>query len=114
MDMIFNTLYLDITYKLFKFRAIIDFQYIKFNIFDKKNILSGVPIPNPCFLDDCEPLGAFNGQRRWRSSDYKRLYTWDSFHGEIEIFNRRGKHLGVLDPQGKFIKDAIKGRTIDV
>jgi len=35
-------------------------------------------------------------------------------HGEIEVFNRRGRHIGVLDPLGRPIKDAVKGRRIDV
>jgi hypothetical protein len=76
--------------------------------------VGGVPIPHPCFLDECEYLGAFKGERRWRSEDSKKLYTWDSLHGEIEVFNRRGRHLGVLNAKGKPIKDAIKGRRIDV
>jgi hypothetical protein len=29
-----------------------------------------------------------------RSDGGARLYTWDSLHGEIEVFNRPGKHLG--------------------
>lgn len=76
--------------------------------------MGGVPIPKPSFLDKCISLGAFNGQKRWRSADNKRIYTWDSLHGEIEVFNKRGKHLGVLNPQGDFIKEPIKGRKIDV
>jgi len=76
--------------------------------------VGGLPIPKPCFLDRCISLGAFNGQRRWKSIDAKRLYTWDSLHGEIEVFNKRGIHLGVLNPDGVFIKGAIKGRKIDV
>lgn len=74
-----------------------------------------IPIPTPSFLDDCECLGAFDGQKRWRSACGQRLYTWDSLHGEIEVFNRRGKHLGVIDAvHGQFIKDAVKGRAINV
>jgi len=76
--------------------------------------LAGKPIPKPCFLDDCIPIGAFNGVKRWRSTDGKRLYTWDALHGEIEVFNDRGKHLGVFDPKGNLIKGAVKGRTINV
>ena len=77
--------------------------------------MAPVPIPNPSFLDACEYLGAFNGERRWRSPDGKRLYTWDSLHGEIEVFNKRGRHLGVIDPiHGAIIKDAVRGRKIDV
>lgn len=76
--------------------------------------MGGIPIPKPSFLDECESLGAVYGKKRWRSKDYTRLYTWDSLHGEIEVFNARGRHLGVLNPQGVFIKEAIKGRKINV
>jgi Cytotoxic len=77
--------------------------------------LPGKPKPSPSILDDCEDLGFVSGQRRWRSKDGTRLYTWDSLHGEIEVFNRRGKHLGVVDPvRGLQTKDAVKGRTINV
>jgi len=66
-------------------------------------------------LDVCDYLGAKNGERRWRSSDGNRIYTWDSLHGEIEAFNKRGRHLGAIDPvSGATIKPAIPGRTIDV
>jgi hypothetical protein len=72
-------------------------------------------IPNPSILDDFESLGAVNGKQRWRSDGGKRLYTWDSLHGEVEVFNARGKHLGALDPNtGDWVKDAVPGRTIDV
>lgn len=76
--------------------------------------MSGVPIPADSFLKDCDSLGALKGQKRWRSKDGKRLYTWDSLHGEIEVFSKRGKHLGVLAPDGTPKKEPVKGRTIDV
>ena len=73
------------------------------------------PIPKPSILDDFDYLGAFSGERRWRSKDGNRLYTWDSLHGEVEVFNKRGRHLGTIDPvHGNLIKPAVKGRTIDV
>jgi hypothetical protein len=73
------------------------------------------PIPKPSILDELENLGAIEGQRRWRSAGGKRLYTWDSLHGEVEVFNGRGKHLGVMDPQtGEMIKPAVPGRKIGV
>ena len=72
------------------------------------------PIPKQSYLDDCILIGAVNGQKRWKSKDGKRLYTWDSLHGEIEVFNVRGRHLGVLNSGGIFIKEAVKGRKIDV
>ncbi|WP_321326720.1 colicin E3/pyocin S6 family cytotoxin [uncultured Parasphingorhabdus sp.] len=71
--------------------------------------------PDPCFLDQCESLGAKNGEKRWRSFTGDRIYTWDSLHGEIEVFNKRGRHLGAIDAVNGFtIKDAVKGRKIDV
>jgi hypothetical protein len=73
------------------------------------------PIPKPSILDDLVSLGAIAGQKRWKSADGKRLYTWDSLHGEVEVFTARGKHLGAVDPvTGKLIKDAVPGRKIDV
>jgi hypothetical protein len=51
--------------------------------------------PRPCILDDFESLGFVDGKQRWASDGRKRLYTWDSLHGEVEVFNGRGKHLGV-------------------
>jgi Cytotoxic len=74
-----------------------------------------IPVPKPSLLDNCDFLGAFNGKRRWRSSDGQRLYTWDALHGEIEVFNRRGRHLGAIEPRhGRLVKDPVKGRKIDV
>ncbi|RSB46611.1 MULTISPECIES: colicin E3/pyocin S6 family cytotoxin [Brevundimonas] len=75
----------------------------------------GKIIPQPSILDDLEELGFIEGSKRWRSFDGKRLYTWDALHGEVEVFNKRGRHLGVQDPQtGDFIKDAVPGRSIKV
>jgi len=73
------------------------------------------PLPKPSFLDDMESLGFVHGDKRWRSLCGRRLFTWDGFHGEIEVFNKRGKHIGVIHAvTGIIIKDAVKGRTIDV
>jgi hypothetical protein len=73
------------------------------------------PIPHPSFLDECVSIGFKNGEKRWRSRNGKRIYTWDGLHGEIEIFNNRGEHLGVADPiTGCAIKPARPGRTISV
>ena len=74
-----------------------------------------VPIPRPSFLDTVDYLGFRSGERRWRSKCGGRLYTWDGLHGEIEVYNSRGRHLGVLDAvSGAQIKPAVKGRKIDV
>lgn len=77
--------------------------------------MAGKPVPANSYLETvCEFLGVFNGRKRWRSLDGKRLYEWDALHGEIEVYNRRGKHLRVLDTTGKPIKDAVEGRKITV
>lgn len=76
--------------------------------------MTRIPIPKKSFLDECEYIGAFDGEKRWRSKDKKRLYTWDALHGEIEVFNDRGKHLASYYPNGIYKKNAIKGRKINV
>lgn len=77
--------------------------------------MSPVPIPKPSYLDQCVRMGARDGERRWRSKDGTRIYTWDWTHGDIEVFNKRGRHLGSIDAlSGEFIKDAVAGRKINV
>ena len=84
------------------------------------------PIPEDCILHDLEYLGAFNGEKRWRSHKGKLLYTWDALHGEIEVFSKRGKHVEVLHPDGShnqkqskvellmsnFIQDCLRGKAL--
>ena len=73
-----------------------------------------VPIPKPGFLDRCKHLGYMHGERRWLSPN-GLILTWDSLHGEIESYDPRGRHRGVLDPiTGNIIKPARKGRRIRV
>jgi hypothetical protein len=73
-----------------------------------------VPIPKPSFLDRCEYLGYIYGERRWRGAD-GRILTWDALHGELEVFDKRGRHRGTIDPvTGEGRKFARKGRTIRV
>jgi hypothetical protein len=75
--------------------------------------MAGKARPSPCFLDEQVPLKAQRGRKVWRSRDGERLYTWDSLHGEIEVFNKRGRHLGVLDAiTGNLIKPAVRGRRL--
>jgi hypothetical protein len=73
------------------------------------------PIPKPGLLDICEFLGYIYGERRWRSPDGHYLYTWDSLHGEIEVFDKRGHHAFVADAvTGETLKPKRKGRRIRV
>ena len=73
------------------------------------------PIPHPSFLDGMEYFGTRGGERVWRYPDHQRYYTWDALHGEIEVFSKRGKHLGALDAAtGTLIKPPVKGRSIAI
>jgi hypothetical protein len=73
------------------------------------------PIPKPSYLDGCDYLGFVHGSQRWRSKDGQRLFTWDSLHGEIEVFDTRGRHVAVLDAtSGEWRKGTVRGRRIDV
>ncbi|MFF3892599.1 colicin E3/pyocin S6 family cytotoxin [Streptomyces sp. NPDC001812] len=73
-----------------------------------------VPLPQDSFLRSLR--SDFKGEKRWYSHDGKRIYTWDGEHGgEVEVFNKQGRHLGVVDPvTGELIKPARKERRIDV
>lgn len=73
------------------------------------------PIPRPGYLETCDYLGYIRGERRWRTRDGRYVLTWDSLHGEIEAFDKQGRHRGVMDPMsGGWIKGAVPGRYIDV
>ncbi|NYT41539.1 hypothetical protein HZY97_12275 [Sphingomonas sp. R-74633] len=73
-----------------------------------------IPVPAGSFLEDCTPIGAPSGRKRWRSQNGKRLYEWDSLHGEIEVYNSRGEHIAVFDVDGNWKDEAVEGRRIDV
>jgi Cytotoxic len=75
--------------------------------------MSQIPRPSPCYLDRMDKWRVINGVQVWRSLDRRRLYTWDGLHGEIEVFDQNGYHLGALNAvAGTLIKDAIQGRRL--
>jgi len=58
---------------------------------------------------------SIRGQQRWISEDGTQIYEWDELHGEIEMYNRRGKVVSILNSDGSVSSKKIKaGRTIDV
>jgi len=72
-------------------------------------------MPSGTIMDNQLFFHVIDGRKVWRSYDSKRYFTWDSMHGEIEVFNIRGRHLGVLDPfTGVMIKSAVHGRLLNV
>jgi len=75
--------------------------------------LGGIPIPKPSILDNCRVVGIEGGRKIYKDEQENVYYTWDSLHGELEIFNKNGRHLGVADPiTGALIKPAVRGRKI--
>ncbi|MFF0718758.1 colicin E3/pyocin S6 family cytotoxin [Micromonospora sp. NPDC003816] len=76
--------------------------------------MSYIARTRPDFLDSCVHVKR-NGVSRWRNEDGDRLYEYDRLHGHVEVYDKRGRHLGVLDAQtGRRIGDAEPGRKIDV
>lgn len=70
--------------------------------------------PESPFLDRKQRVKR-RGQQRWRDADGERLYEWDDLHQEVEVYDKRGNHLGAVDAvTGEHIKDPVAGRTIDV
>ncbi|MCL6606130.1 MAG: hypothetical protein K6T94_24960 [Paenibacillus sp.] len=47
-------------------------------------------------------------------TDGERFYYKDSLHGEVEIYNSRKKHIGVLTAEGDVHpkKGKVKGRVL--
>lgn len=76
--------------------------------------VGGKPIPVHCFLHRCQNVKVVDGKKVWRNAAGDQLYTWDALHGEVEVFSRRGKHLGVMNAEGVFVKPPIRGRQINV
>jgi hypothetical protein len=75
--------------------------------------LSYIPLSSPNYTERLTPLRQFNGRKRWRDDESKRIFEYDSQHGELEVYNKRGRHLGVADVEsGQLIKPAIKDRRI--
>jgi len=56
-----------------------------------------------------------NGTKTSGSGSNKRYYQWDHTHNDIEVYDRRGKHLGSMSPTtGEIYKLPVKGREIKI
>lgn len=52
-------------------------------------------------------------RKRWKTRD-GTIFEWDSQHGVVEKYDKRGKHLGEFDPEtGEQTKDANKTREVE-
>jgi hypothetical protein len=75
--------------------------------------MGGKPIPKPSILDNCIVVGIEGGRKVFKDPDEDVYYTWDSWHGEIEVFSKQGVHRGVACPlTGVIIKSPVRGRRI--
>lgn len=82
------------------------------------------PVPAPQFLGECfgpltvaRPKTSVRGggalRKRWKDRG-GQIYEWDSLHGRVEKYNKRGKHLGEFDPDDcERLSDAVPGRTVE-
>jgi len=53
---------------------------------------------------------AGNGVR----TDGKQFYEWDYTHNDIEVYNKRGEHVGSMDPvSGEIYKPGVPGRKLN-
>ena len=69
--------------------------------------------PQPSILDDMIRFGVRDGRQVWRNADTTRYYTWDSLHGEVEVFDKQGWHLGAAHAlSGDLLKEAEKTRRL--
>ena len=54
--------------------------------------------PKSSILDSLDYSRVEAGRKVYCNKKRDRQYTWDSQHGEVEVFNKAGAHLGVADP----------------
>ena len=53
------------------------------------------------------------GRRTSGTGKKQQYYEWDYTHGDIEMYNSKGKHMGSVHPEtGLIYKPAVKGRKI--
>ena len=75
-------------------------------------------LENDDFLPDLRrekpktPVGGGGGLRpRWKDKD-GNIFEWDSQHGEMEIYDKQGKHQGSYNPKTKEKKPPVKSRKV--
>ena len=54
-------------------------------------------------------------KRKTRIDARGKKYEWDNTHKDIEVYNKRGEHLGSMNPKtGEMYKPAVLGRKIGI
>lgn len=50
--------------------------------------------------------------KRWKDEDF--IYEWDTLHGKVEKYDKKGRHLGEFDHEtGEQTKEANPNRHIE-
>lgn len=76
--------------------------------------MGGKPRPKPSIVDKFEVAFVEGNRKYYFDPAEKRYYSWDSLHGEFEVFDRRGYHLGSACPAtGFLLKPPVRGRRIN-
>jgi hypothetical protein len=54
-----------------------------------------------------------DGIRMTGEGKKRRYYDWDHTHGDIEVYDHKGRHLGSMDPvTGEMYKGPVQGRRL--
>jgi hypothetical protein len=71
------------------------------------------PFPGATRARGKTPVQGGGGTRkRWKDKD-GNIYEWDSQHGAFEKYDRRGRHQGEYDTDGKQTKPADPSRKVE-
>ena len=74
------------------------------------------PQPGGPRVDGAKRVPIKNFRQRWATfvrNRIDRIFEWDDVHGEWEVYNNRGVHLGTLDTNGVFNSaNLVPGRDI--
>ena len=66
------------------------------------------------FWNDLDKCKGSKTRTNGEKGKKRRYYEWDYTHGDVEVYNGQGKHLGSADPQtGKMIKPPVPGRKLN-
>lgn len=75
--------------------------------------MPGIPDARPAKPKTPKQGGNSGKRKRWKDAD-GNIYEWDYQHGDVEKYDKRGKHKGSIDPKtGEQTKTPVKGREVE-
>jgi hypothetical protein len=76
--------------------------------------MGGIARPRPSIVDSYKKHKVEGGRQYYFDPNEQRYYSWDSLHGEFEVFDKRGNHLGSVCPKtGITLKPPVRGRRFN-